>query len=74
MRALCCLGFYDDINEGTFGTVKKWIRRPLSNFCFRFKTKIISSAPSSTGYLVEVIPELSDRTRSVKLDPVIMQC
>lgn len=36
-------------------------RRPLSNFDFVFKRKIISSVPSSTGYLVEVTPEVLNR-------------
>ena len=50
-------GFYDDINGGTFGTMKKGVKRPLSNFNFEFQTKIISANPTSTGYLVGVIAE-----------------
>ena len=42
---------------GTFGTTKKGAKRPLSNFNFEFKKKIICSSPTSMGYLVEVIPE-----------------
>ena len=49
--------FYDDVDGGTFGTVKKNARRPLSNFAFKFVTKIIASDSRSTGYLVEVNPE-----------------
>ena len=50
-------GFYNDIDGGTYGTVRKGVKRPLSNFNFNFQKKIISSSPASTGYLVEVIPE-----------------
>ena len=48
--------FYDDLEGGTFGTLKKGIRRPLSNFNFQFKRKIIATS-SSTGFLVTIIPE-----------------
>ena len=48
--------FYDDLEGGTFGTLKKGIRRPLSNFNFLFKCKIIATS-SSTGFLVTIIPE-----------------
>jgi hypothetical protein len=58
LKCVCTLGFYDDINSGTFGTVKKGVKRPLSNFNFAFKQKIVASVASSTGYLVEVIPEV----------------
>ena len=52
------IGFYDDFETGTFGTkTKKGAKRPLSNFNFKFKVKMIASDPSSTGYLVEVVPE-----------------
>ena len=55
MHVLCYtfipIGFYDNIEGGTYGTVKKGVKRPLSNFN---QKKIIST---STGYLVEVIPE-----------------
>ena len=54
----CALGFYDDMDFGTFGTLKRGLKRPLSNFNFEFKVQIIASVSSSTGYLVEVIPEL----------------
>lgn len=55
-------GFYNDFEEGTFGTVnKRGVKRPLSNFNFKFKTKVIAAVPSSTGYLVEVSQELTDR-------------
>ena len=39
-------GFYDDLAGGTFGTVKKGIRRPLSNFNFEFCSKIVSTKSS----------------------------
>ena len=45
------------MDSGTFGTLKRGLKRPLSNFNFEFKVQIIASV-SSTGYLVEVIPEL----------------
>ena len=60
LHPLIFIGFYDDIDGGTFGTLKKGVKRPLSNFNFEFKKKIVSSIPSSTGYLVEVVPESLD--------------
>ena len=50
------IGFYDDDEDHTFGTLKKQ-KRPLSNFTFKFVKKIVASHSSSTGFLVEVIPE-----------------
>ena len=55
------LGFYDDFANGTFGTIKKGIKRPLSNFNFKFCSKVISARSSSTGYLVSVIQEREER-------------
>ena len=49
-------GFYDDLEGGTFGTLKKGVRRPLSNFNFEFKRMIVATS-SSTGFLVTLIPE-----------------
>ena len=46
------------MDSGTFGTLKRGLKRPLSNFNFEFKVQIIASVSSSTGYLEEVIPEL----------------
>ena len=46
-------GYYD---SGTFGTMKKDIKRPFSNFNFEFKGKFVAAKSSSTGYL-EVIQE-----------------
>ena len=37
--------------------MKKGVRRPLSNFAFKFLKKIIADDSKSTGYLVEVNPE-----------------
>jgi hypothetical protein len=54
-------GFYDDFVEGTFGTVRKDVKRPLSNFSFGFRTKVVAKVPSSTGYLVEVSQKVTDR-------------
>ena len=51
------IGFYDDDGNHTFGTLKKKQKRPLSNFTFKFVKKIVASHSSSTGFLVEVIPE-----------------
>ena len=51
------IGFYDDDENHTFGTLKKKQERPLSNFTFKFVKKIVASHSSSTGFLVEVIPE-----------------
>ena len=49
--------FYDDDENHTFGTLKKKQKRPLSNFTFKLVKKIVASHSSSTGFLVEVIPE-----------------
>ena len=49
-------GYCNDLEGGIFGTVKKGIRRPLSNFNFQFKRKIVATS-SSTGFLVTIIPE-----------------
>ena len=57
----CAIGYYDDIEGCTFGTIKKGVRRPLSNFNFTFKGKVIASVPSSTGYLVDIFPESLDK-------------
>lgn len=54
------IGFYEDFDNNTFGTSKKGIKRPLSNFTFQFQQKIISSDSISTGYLVEVTPETDE--------------
>ena len=51
------IGFYDDDEKHMFGTLKKKQKRPLSNFTFKFVKKIVASHSSSTGFLVEVIPE-----------------
>ena len=52
------VGFYDDDENHTLiGTLKKKQKRPLSNFTFKFVKKIVASHSSSTGFLVEVIPE-----------------
>ena len=58
--------FYDDFEGGTFGTVKKGVRRPLSNFALRFLKKIVAQDSKSTGYLVEVNPEeaVNDNSRN----------
>ena len=59
------IGFYDDDENHTFGTLKKKQKRPLSNFTFKFVKKIVASHSSSTGFLVEVIPEtVSDDSSS----------
>lgn len=59
---LLTIGFYDDHENNVFGTMKKdkqgCQQRPLSNFTFKFVKKIVSSHSSSTGFLVEVIPEV----------------
>lgn len=49
--------FYDDLDGGTFGTIKRGVNRPLSNFSFKFVSKIVAEDSTSTGYLVEVHPE-----------------
>ena len=51
------VGFYEDEEGHTFGTVKKGVQRPLSNFTFEFVTKIVASNANSTGYIVKVTPE-----------------
>ena len=51
------IGFYDGDENHTFGTMKMKQKRPLSNFTFKFVKKIVASHSSSTGFLVEVIPE-----------------
>ena len=53
----CAIGYYDDIEGCTFGTIKKGVRRPLSNFNFTFKGKVIASVPSRLlgGYFPRII-------------------
>ena len=58
-------GYYDDISGGTFGTMKNDIKRPLSNFNFEFKGKVVAAKSSSTGYL-EVIQEHNEMSQTLK--------
>ena len=51
------VGFFEDAQRHTFGTVKKGQQRPLSNFTFKFVMKVVASNASSTGFIVEVTPE-----------------
>ena len=51
------VGFYEDEESHNFGTVKKGVQCPLSNFTFMFETKIVATNANSTGFIVEVTPE-----------------
>jgi hypothetical protein len=51
--------FYDDVHGGTFGTLKKGARRPLSNFNFEYLLRVNAEDSRSTGFLVRVYPERS---------------
>lgn len=52
-----CIGYYEDEVKHIFGTNKKEVKRPLSNFSFKFVKKVVSVHSASTGFLVEVTPE-----------------
>ena len=52
------IGFHDDHVRCTFGIVKKGKYRPLSDFSFNFIMKVTAEVAESTGYIIEVIPEL----------------
>ena len=56
--------FYDDLDGGTFGTIKRGVNRPLSNFSFKFVSKFVAEDSTSTGYLVQVHPESVGETYS----------
>lgn len=51
------LGFFKDEERHILGIVKKGAQRPLSNFTFKFKNKIVASNVNSTGFIVEVTLE-----------------
>ena len=52
------IGFHDDNVRRTFGIVKKGKYRPLSDYSFNFIIKVTAEVTESTGYIIEVMPEL----------------
>ena len=49
--------FYDDVHGGTFSTLKKGARRPLSNLNFEYLLRVNAEDSRSTGFLVRVYPD-----------------
>ena len=67
------VGFFEDFEKNTFGTQKKGVYRPLSNFVFSFTHKVIACNASSTGYLVNIELEEHDNDNDDEDNAVVIR-
>ncbi len=57
------IGFHDDLEENTFGTVKKGKYCPSSDFRFDLVAEVICDCTSSSGYMIDLTPANTTDTR-----------
>lgn len=57
------IGFDDNLEDHTFGIVKKGVYTPCSDFQFDIEAEVICTIPSSSGYVVALTPSKGNETR-----------
>lgn len=57
------IDFNDNLEDHTFGIIKKGIYTPCSDFRFDIEAEVICSIPSSSGYVLALTPSKGNETR-----------